>query len=89
MRDPSRLVVALLGDPRQHGVPARAQRRIGQIGFGPALAIDQAEIAVEEGDVARRPLRQESAMRTGLAGDADGTALRAFEQPRAAFVSRC
>ena len=80
VRGPAGLVAAVLGDPRQHPMPARAQRRIGQIGFGAAPGIDQTEITVEDGDVARRALRQKPAMLTGLASGADGAALRSFQQ---------
>ena len=46
------------------------------------LRADFGEFAVSENDRLGRPLRQESATRARFAADADGAALRAFEQAR-------
>jgi hypothetical protein len=74
--DPPRLVSALLGNVGEHAVPFVL---IEHAGLGLA-AFDEAEIAIEVGDVFRRTLRQEAAIRTWLAADAQCAALRAFDQ---------
>jgi hypothetical protein len=46
------------------------------------LVIDETELAILEINGVRRPLREKPAVKTCLASDADGAALRASEQAR-------
>jgi hypothetical protein len=80
VRSPTRLVTALVADGGEHGMPARA---IVDVRLGSAnLMIDETEFAILEINGVRRPLREKPTVKTCLASDADGAALRTSEQAR-------
>src|SRR5262245_671382 len=79
VRDPTWLVAALLGDEREHRVPARSGFGV-IVGAARATVGDQTKLAVSHEHVARWPLRQESTVWARFPADTQRSALRAFDQ---------
>jgi hypothetical protein len=75
---PPALITALSCDVRQHRMPTAAVVDDG----GCAARLDQSEVALNVADVFGRALREKSARRTRLAGQAQRAALAAFNELR-------
>ena len=65
-------------------MPCHCARTIGSaaVELDHAIAVNKAELAGADDDVARSTLRKEATVMTGLATFTNGAALRAFDQPR-------
>src|SRR5262249_45008272 len=79
VRDPSALVTALHSDVSEHAMPTRACFGIVRLAIR-ATTLDESEFAIGDEHVARRALRQESAIRAWFSAEPQRAALAALEQ---------